>query len=267
MLFIGYIFGIRSERQLVKGIQVNMAYRWFLGFGIKDKIPDSSTISQNRRRRFNGTTIAQDIFDNIVLQAMKLKMIEGRTLYTESTHLKANANKHKFASKIVQKTTRTYLIELDEAVEEDRRNHGKKPLTPQPASTPVKRIKESTTDPECGFMYREGKLKGFFYLDHRTVDNKFNLITDSYVTSGAINDHAPYLERLDRQIERFAFEVKEVGLDAGYYTAHICKGLQDREIFGAMSHCRASSMRYFSCASVKSVHEEPIEILCTKGNK
>ncbi|WP_027180182.1 transposase, partial [Maridesulfovibrio bastinii] len=33
MLFIGYIFGIRSERRLVKEIQVNMAYRWFLGFG------------------------------------------------------------------------------------------------------------------------------------------------------------------------------------------------------------------------------------------
>ncbi len=126
MLFIGYIFGIRSERQLVKEIQVNMVYCWFIGFGIKDKIPDSFTISQNRRRHFNGTTIAQDIFDNIVLQAMKRKMIEGRTLYTDSTHLKANANKHKFASKIVQKTTRTYLSELDDAVEEDRKNYGKK---------------------------------------------------------------------------------------------------------------------------------------------
>ncbi|ABK62161.1 ISBma2, transposase [Clostridium novyi NT] len=39
MLFIGYLFGIRSERQLVKEIQVNVAYRWFLGYGLTDKIP------------------------------------------------------------------------------------------------------------------------------------------------------------------------------------------------------------------------------------
>jgi transposase len=30
MLFIGYLFGIRSERQLVREIEVNVAYRWFL---------------------------------------------------------------------------------------------------------------------------------------------------------------------------------------------------------------------------------------------
>jgi transposase len=51
MLVIGYLFGIRSERQLVRDIQVNVAYRWFLGLTLKDKVPDASTLSQNRRRR------------------------------------------------------------------------------------------------------------------------------------------------------------------------------------------------------------------------
>ena len=41
MLFIGYLYGIRSERQLVKDIEVNLAYRWFLGYSITEKIPDS----------------------------------------------------------------------------------------------------------------------------------------------------------------------------------------------------------------------------------
>jgi transposase len=50
----GYLYGIRSERQLVKEVQVNVAYRWFLGFSLTDKIPDASTINQNRRRRFVG---------------------------------------------------------------------------------------------------------------------------------------------------------------------------------------------------------------------
>ena len=96
LLFIGYLYGIRSERQLVKEVQVNVAYRWFLGFGLTDKIPDASTISQNRRRRFVGSTIYQEIFDEIVEQTQSHGMVSGRILYTDSTHLKASANKNKF---------------------------------------------------------------------------------------------------------------------------------------------------------------------------
>ena len=43
MLFIGYLFGIRSERQLIREIQVNVAYRWFLGMSLTDKVIDPST--------------------------------------------------------------------------------------------------------------------------------------------------------------------------------------------------------------------------------
>jgi transposase len=96
MLFIGYLFGIRSERQLIRDIEVNVAYRWFLGYSLTDKIPDDSTISQNRRRRFKDNDIAQKIFDGIVLQAIKHKLVEGKILYTDYTHLKANVNKIKF---------------------------------------------------------------------------------------------------------------------------------------------------------------------------
>jgi len=52
MLFIGYLFGIRSERQLMREVEVNVAYRWFLGLTLTDKVPHFSMFSQNRRRRF-----------------------------------------------------------------------------------------------------------------------------------------------------------------------------------------------------------------------
>jgi transposase len=43
MLFLGYLFSVRSERQLVRDIRVNVAYRWLIGCGLSDKIPDAST--------------------------------------------------------------------------------------------------------------------------------------------------------------------------------------------------------------------------------
>lgn len=43
MMFIGYFYGIRSDRQLEKEIKTNIAYRWFLVFSLLDTIPDHST--------------------------------------------------------------------------------------------------------------------------------------------------------------------------------------------------------------------------------
>ena len=65
MLFLGYLYGIRSETRLAEEVRVNLAYRWFLGYGIADKTPDASVILQNRIRRFNGTDIPRRIFDEI----------------------------------------------------------------------------------------------------------------------------------------------------------------------------------------------------------
>ena len=38
MLVVGYVFAIRSERALCREVQVNLAYRWFCGLGIEDKV-------------------------------------------------------------------------------------------------------------------------------------------------------------------------------------------------------------------------------------
>jgi transposase len=126
MIFLGYFYGIRSERQLEREIQTNLAYRWFLGLGLTDKVPDHSTISWNRRTRFKDTEIFQEIFDEIVLQAIQHRMVGGRVLVTDSTHVKANANKHKYTKEQVLQNTRDYVSELNAAVEADRNAHGKK---------------------------------------------------------------------------------------------------------------------------------------------
>ncbi|RAP20877.1 hypothetical protein C2W64_03788 [Brevibacillus laterosporus] len=68
-----------------------------------------------------------------------------------------------------------------------------------------KEMKVSTTDPESDYMVRDGKPEGFFYLDHRTVDHKFNIITDVFVTAGNVHDSVPYINRLEHQINKFQF--------------------------------------------------------------
>lgn len=269
MLFIGYLFGIRSERQLVREIQVNVAYRWFLGLRLTDKVIDASTFSQNRRRRFTGSDIEQTIFDRIVEQAIEHGLIGGRVFYTDSTHLKANANKNKHQVHEVAQTPLDYLAELETAIEEDRTSHGKPPL-PQIGETvegaaPMKEVKVSPADPEAGYMVRDGKPTGFFYLDHRTVDGRHALITDIHVTPASLHDSVPYLNRLDRMRQRFGFDVAAVGLDAGYFTPAICRGLEQRDIYGVIGYRRPSHREGYFYKREYSYDREQDVYVCPRG--
>ena len=269
MLFIGYLYGIRSERRLLQEIEVNIAYRWFIGYDLTEKLPDVSVIWQNRLRRYNGSDIPQQIFDEIVRQAIAKGLVGGKILYSDSTHLKANANKNKFVEKQAKAESKDYINDLNRAINEDRAAHGKKPLkfngdelkdeqeeekenyfdddsqggNTAGGNAKEKTVKESTTDPESGFMHRDGKPQGFFYLDHRTVDSKNNIITDVFVTPGNTNDVRPYLGRLRRQVDVFGFMVRYVGLDAGYNVSHICKYLNDMGIQAAMGKRRGCQQK------------------------
>jgi transposase len=237
MMLIGYLYGIRSERQLEQEIIPNAAYRWFLGLGLTDPVPDHSTISWNRKNRFKGTNVFQEIFDEIVHMAINHRMVGGRVLITDSTHIRANANKNQYTMQVVTETPHEYLKEMETAVNEDRENHGKNPLPPTGEQKVEKKSKVSTTDPESGFMMRKGKPEGFFYLDHRSVDHKFNIITDVFVTPGNVNDSVVYVERLKRQIETFGFAetLEAVALDSGYMTPYICKKTTEMNIFAVIA--------------------------------
>jgi transposase len=231
MMLLGYLFGIPSERKLVKEIQVNNAYRWFLRMSLTEKVPDASTLSQNRIRRFNDSDVFQQMFDHIVAQALTRGMANGRVLYTDSTHLKADANPRKAVNELRPEGVSEYIEQLNAAVEADRKTHEKKPLpgvkkTPESAAA-GKNTKVSTTDPESGFMHREGKPKGFFWLDHRTVDGKHGIIMDTHVTPGNVHDSQPFIARLERQIQRFGLDTVAVGVDAGYFTSAVCHLTQE----------------------------------------
>lgn len=160
----------------------------------------------------------------------------GAVLYTDSTHLKANANKNKFDVAEVAVKPREYLAALDEAISEDRAEHGKNPLKPSDAEPETRPIKVSRTDRDSGYMVRDGKPKGFFYLDHRTVDGRHAIITDTHVTPANVHDSVPYLRRLDRQRDGFGFNIRAVGVDAGYAAAAIAQGLEERNIYGVLGY-------------------------------
>lgn len=89
MLLVGYLYGIQSERRLVQEIQLNIAYRWFCGFELGEKIPDHSTFSKTRVRKWNESRLFQQIFLEIVRRCIKQKLIDGKEMASDGSYIPA----------------------------------------------------------------------------------------------------------------------------------------------------------------------------------
>lgn len=137
--FIQYLYGIRSMRQTVKEIEVNVAYRWFLGLEMMDKVPHFSTFGKNYTRRFKDTDLFEQIFSRILQECYKYRLIDPSEV---STHVKARANSKKMRKRIADEEALFFEEQLKKEINEDREAHGKKPL---------KEKKEDPKDPpSCG---------------------------------------------------------------------------------------------------------------------
>ena len=244
MLLLGYLYGIKSEVKLAEAVNENIAFKWFLRLRLTEKGPDHATISANRVRRFRDNDIAEQIFNEILRQCIARGLVGGQILYTDSTHIKAKANKHRKVLVTVTETPKAYMEELDAQVDLDRRVLGKKPFDhdhddddPPPGGGEKTRM-QSTTDPDAGQQTREGKPDGFHYSEHRTVDSKCNVIVNVHVEPANVNDMTPMPEILNEIAARLGHLPKYMGLDAGYHSAQTAHLLVSRRIQGVIGHRR-----------------------------
>ena len=113
IVFIQALDGIKSMRQTCKKLKVDAEYRWFLGIPFGQDTPHFSTFSKNSERRFKDSDIFEEIFVEIVNQAIKYKLVDGTTFYTDSTHKKANANKNKFGFELKKYAVDSGYLTLD----------------------------------------------------------------------------------------------------------------------------------------------------------
>jgi len=231
-LLLGYLAGIESERQIEREVQVNMAYRWFLGIDIDGRVPDHSTISQNRRRRFRGRDLFRVLFERVLFQCIDQGLVEGKLILTDSTHVKAFASKRSEFGIMVEKEAAWYMDRLDqyEAFERKRLNMPKQERRQtEPKSRYVKKT-ISTTDPEAGRLNRPGKPEGPHYLSHQSLDANHGIIVDVTVTPGNVTDATPYLDRITYMRRRIGLGIEAVGVDSAYDISLVHQELSDKNI-------------------------------------
>ena len=237
MVLIQHLFAIRSLRQTVKEIEVNVAYRWFLGFNLTTKIPHFATVSYAFAQRFP-SELFEEIFAWILEEAVQRGYVEPTTVFIDATQIKASANKKKRRKELAQYTAKVYDEQLRKEINQDREEHDKKPVKEKKKDNDddgdggasivgekKKAVTVSTTDPECG-LFRKGEHKvEFAYTTHVACDTR-NFVLGCEVTAGNVHDSTVFDLVYDQVVTRFP-EVKTVTMDAGYKTPWICKKVID----------------------------------------
>ena len=230
---IQYMFGIKSMRQTIKDIEVNVAYRWFLGLDFYDPVPHFTTFGKNYKRRFEGTDLFEQIFMEILYQCMDKGLVDTSSIFVDGTHVKAAANKKK-AKKILvaKKAARFYDEQLKKEINEDREAHDKKPLNDkdddegnggESGSGETKEIKVSETDPESGWFHK-GEHKQVFAYAVETACDKNGWILGYTVHPGNEHDSRTF-PAIYNKLKNLETEI--FIMDAGYKTPAIAKLIID----------------------------------------
>jgi len=234
---IQILFGIKSMRQTIKEIEVNMAYRWFLGLSPFDPVPHFGTFSKNYTRRFkedNPETpdLFAQIFHHILMECVNRGLVDSTNIFVDATHIKAHANRHKNTKTTIQKQVLYYEEQLQKEINQDRANHNRKPMKDKDddgggaTGSEEKTVTQSTTDPESG-LFHKGEHKEVFAYTAQTACDKHGWILGYTVHPGNEHDSKTFID-LYQILKKF--NPKQIIADAGYKTPAIAKLLLDDQI-------------------------------------
>jgi len=213
MLIVGYVFAIRSERALCREVQVNLAYRWFCGLSIEDKVPDHSAFSRARNERFGDSVIFRSVFERVVGACIGAGLVGGEGFAVDASLIAADANKRRsipgsewnkeLDAQQVSRATKEYLATLDDAA------FG--------AASDVTPKFVSPSDPAAQWT---GAMRGaafFAYADNYLIDVKFGVIMD-VEASRAIRQAEVGASKtmIERTEERFYIKPEWLAADTAY---------------------------------------------------
>jgi transposase len=80
-----------SDKKVVKRIQTDIAFRWFLGLSLDDEVPDDTTISHFRTNRM-GEESFDEFFNEIVRNCIEKNIVKSKRYLIDTTDVAANVN-------------------------------------------------------------------------------------------------------------------------------------------------------------------------------
>ena len=216
MLILGYVFAIRSERAICREAQVNLAYRWFCGLSIEDRIPDHSAFTRARNERFRDSDILRRVFERVVERCIAAGLVGADGFAVDASLIAADANKQRSIPgsewskerdpREASRAVKEYLATLDD--------------TAFGAASEVSPKFVSPSDPAAQWT---GAMRGpafFAYADNYLIDVKFGIIMD-VAASRAIRQAEVGAAKtmIERTEVRFGIKPARLAADTAYGSA------------------------------------------------
>ena len=213
MLILGYAFGLRSERLLCREVRVNLAYRWFCGLSIEDKI---RTIRCSRGPAMSGSMITTFFAGSLsvslrhvfrrgwsVARSLRSMRAWSQRTPTSSGRSRARSGSSSAISETASRAVKEYMATLDDAA------FG--------AATKVTPKFVSPSDPAAQWTGARRGPAFFAYSDNYLIDVKVGIIMD-VEASRAIRQAEVGASKtmIERTQERFDIKPERLAGDTAY---------------------------------------------------
>ncbi len=226
MLVVGYCYSIRSERRLCQEVEMNLAYRWFCGLGLEDKVPHHSTFSVNRLGRFRDSDILRKVFEEVVCRCMTAGLVGGEGFAVDASVIEANASRFQRVEggdvgwtheQRANRPVQEYLAALE---------------SENPPINPKQKPKAlSPSDPAAAWTTRGRHKVMFGYSLNYLIDMEGSVILDVEATPTRLSKEVEVTETMiERVAERFALKPDRIAGDVAYGTGKMLAWLIEREI-------------------------------------
>jgi transposase len=270
---IAFFEGIRSERQLMETVHLNLAHRWFIRYDINEPVPDHSSLSKIRERL--GLKVFQQFFEHIVELCIEAGLVWGEELYFDSTKVQASANINGMIERAEFKA-KQHLDQLFEPLVEDERNfakliskyNGKRHNgIRKPHYQRISDDQVSPIDPDATPMQSsKGGNAMLGYRDHYVVDGgKARIILSALVTPASITDNTPLLDLVDWVRFRWRIAPKLAVGDTRYGTVPNIVGLEERGIKAYLPTSDFSQRTKYYPAKLFQYDSEKDQHVCPQG--
>lgn len=216
LMLAGLLTGIVHDRKLMREAQVNIAIRWFIGYGLHEKLPDHSSLTRIRQRW--GEERFRKIFKRTVEACLAAKIATGEIVHIDASLIRANVSWESLVERHVADVLDGNRPEEEIDAEKKGRQSGK-----------YKKV--STTDPDATMATtaRNRRLEPC-YKQHTAVDDVRGVILDVDVTTGEKNEGDTIEGQADAVRATTGAGIKTITADAGYAYAKVYGGLERRGI-------------------------------------
>jgi transposase len=213
LMLAGFLLGFVHDRRLMREAQVNLAIRWFCGYGLHETLPDHSSLTRIRQRW--GAERFRQIFERTVRACLDARIAKGEIVHIDASLIRADVS---WESLVVRHVEAVAAANPPDEAERRSRKTGK-----------YKKV--STTDPDASMATtaRNRRLEPSF-KQHTAVDDLAGVVLDVVVTTGEVNEG----QLLESQVDNVAAVTDEAVLtvtaDAGYAYGKVYDALERRGI-------------------------------------